>query len=163
MRANDYERAADLLNGALDRMPTERRLHRLRAEVESEASKDDVRRIVELTIAQAHELFPSSPFEALNMVRAALENMPGEKHLVGCERLLRRQIKAGPSDKFHFNTVQRARELIEARQLERAISILETYQSEAGHHPDMNALLVAARSELARRQRGDIIETTTRS
>jgi tetratricopeptide (TPR) repeat protein len=163
MRANDYDRAADLLNGALDRMPMERLLHRLRADVESEASKSDVRRIVEMTIAQAHELFPSSPFEALNMVRTALENMPGEKHLVGCERSLRRQIKAGASDTLHLDTVQKARELIDARQFERAISILETYQSEAGHNPDMNALLVAARSELARRERRDSIEAASRS
>jgi eukaryotic-like serine/threonine-protein kinase len=163
IRVDNYESAAELLNRALDRFPTERRLHRLRAEVDSEASKYDVKHIIELTIMHAQELFLSSPFEALNMVRTALENMPGEIQLMSCERSLRQQIKGSPSDKIHSDTVLQVRELIDARQFERAIGILETYQSEAGQRPDINALLLTARSEWARRQRGDIIEAVSRS
>jgi hypothetical protein len=92
LRNDDYDQAAELVDHALDNLPGEILLHRLRAEVEAGASQYDVRRIVDLAISQATELFADSPFEALAILANALDNMPGEDRLVACERSFRQQL-----------------------------------------------------------------------
>jgi serine/threonine protein kinase len=94
IRADAFEQAADLIDQALNRLPGEPLLHRLKAQVDAEASRYDVRRIVDLTIAQANELLASSPPEALRIVRTMLDNMPGEERLLALERSLRRRVEA---------------------------------------------------------------------
>jgi len=94
IRKDDYDQASDLVNRALDELPGEPLLHRLRAEVEAEASKYDVRRIVDIAVGQANELFASSPFEAFAVLAKALDNFPGDNRLVACEQALRRQLEA---------------------------------------------------------------------
>jgi serine/threonine-protein kinase len=89
-----YDEAANLVNHALDTLPNEMRLRLLRAEVDAEARKYDVRCVVDLTISQASELFVASPSEALSILQRALENMPGEERLAACEHLLRRQLQS---------------------------------------------------------------------
>ena len=92
LRNDDYDRAAELVDRALGDLPGEILLHRLRAEVDAGARQYDVRRIVDLAISQAKDLFAESPFEALAILANALDNMPGEDRLVACERLLRQQL-----------------------------------------------------------------------
>ncbi len=94
LRDDAYEEANQVVNRALGKLPGDPLLHRLKAEVEAEASKYDVRRIVDLAISQATELFPSSPLEALAVIEKMLENFPGDERLTACERSLRQQLKA---------------------------------------------------------------------
>ena len=94
MRADAYERASDLLSRALEKLPNETLLHLLKAEVDAEARKYDVRRVVDLVIAQAEESCASSPFEALAVLQKALDNIPGEERLIAYERSLREQLGA---------------------------------------------------------------------
>jgi serine/threonine-protein kinase len=89
-----YDQAADLINRALDTLPKEMLLHRLKAEVDAEARKYDVRCVVDLTISQATEIFVTSPIEALGILEKALDNIPGEERLVACERSLRLQLQS---------------------------------------------------------------------
>jgi tetratricopeptide (TPR) repeat protein len=91
-----YDTAADLVNRALHRLPSEILLHRLKADIDAEARRFDVRCIVDLTISQASELFVTAPYEALSVVRKALDNIPGEERLVACECSLRRQLDSRP-------------------------------------------------------------------
>lgn len=93
LRNDDYDQAAELVDGALVDLPGEILLHRLRAEVDAGARQYDVRRIVDLAISQANELFANSPFEALAVLANALNNMPGEDRLVASERSLRQQLE----------------------------------------------------------------------
>jgi eukaryotic-like serine/threonine-protein kinase len=160
IRTDNYEQAADLLNRALDRLPNETLLHRLKAEVDGEARKYDVRRIVDLTIAQANELSVTSPFEALSLVQKALESIPGEERLIGYERSLRQQLDSRRSEQLRADTVLKARELMDGRQFEKAIGVLEIFEVEAGHHPDVEALLTFARDEFSRQQRTELVGRT---
>lgn len=68
--------------------------HRLKAEVDAEARRYDVRRVVDLVIAQADEYRAGSPFEALAVLLKALGNIPGEERLITYERSLRQQVEA---------------------------------------------------------------------
>jgi hypothetical protein len=157
IRTDSYDQASDLLHRALERLPIETLLHRLKAEVDAEARKYDVRRLVDLAISQANELFASSPFESLSVLQKALEGIPGEERLVAYERSLRHQLEARRSEQLRAETVLKAHEMMSARQFQKAIGILETFQVELGQHPDVDGSLAFAREEQARQQRAELV------
>lgn len=160
MHNDAYDQASDLLNRALEKLPNETLLHRLKAEVDAEARKFDVRRIVDLAIGQANELFATSPFEALAVLQKALDNIPGDERLVAYELSLRQQLEARRSEQLRAETVLKARELLTDRNFEKAIGVLESFQVEFGQNSDVDGLLAFAREELARQQRSEAVSRT---
>ena len=160
IRNDAYDQASDLVNRALNRLPNEALLHRLKAEVAGEARKYDVRRIVDLSIAQANELFASSPFEALGVLQKTLENIPGEERLLAYERSLRQQLEARRSEQLREETVLKGQELMNGRHFDKAIGVLESFQVEFGNHPDVDGLLAFARGELAAQLRAEQVSRT---
>jgi len=93
LESDGLDQAADVVNGALGKLPGEPLLHRLKAEVEAAERQYDVRRIVDLAIAQANELFPRSPLDALAIIEKMQDNIPGDERLLACESSLRQQLK----------------------------------------------------------------------
>lgn len=89
-----YDEASGLVDGALDRFPDEVLLHRLKAELEAEERRYDVRQVVDLVIGEVDELFAHSPLEAMSVLEKALQNMPDEARLVAHESALRQQIES---------------------------------------------------------------------
>jgi serine/threonine-protein kinase len=158
LKAGSYDQAADLLNRALEKLPNETMLHRLRAEVDTEARKFEAKRFVDAAISQAKELFASSPLEALGILQKALDQMPGEERLVSYERSLRIQLDDLRVEQVRAGTLAKARELISAKQHDKAIGVLESFQIEFGQHADINDLLVFARDELANLKRSAMVE-----
>ena len=161
LRVDNYEQAVDLLNRAIDKLPAETTLHRMRVEVETAARKFDAKRFVDGAISTARELFPSAPLEALAGLQKAIESMPGEERLVSYERTLRQEYEAHRVEQQLGNTLRQARDLISERQYEKAITVLESYQLESGNQADVGDLLVFARNELAGKQRRMVVERTT--
>ena len=157
VKSDQYDQAADLLNRALDRLPNEALLHRLKAEVDAEARRFEVRRVVDGAISQANELFASSPFEALAILQKALEQVPGEERLVAYERSLRHQMEAQRSEQLRGKTILKARELLDAQQFDKAVVVLESFQVEFGQQDDVDQLLSFAREKLAAQQRVEIV------
>ena len=160
LRVDNYEQAVDLLNRAIDKLPTETTLHRMRVEVETAARKFDAKRFVDGAIAAAREQFPTAPLEALAGLQQAIEQMPGEERLVSYERTLRQEYDAKRVERLLADTLRKARDLISERQFDKAITLLESYQLESGNQSDVGDLLVFARNELAGRQRRTLVEST---
>ncbi len=158
LKDGSYDQAADLLNRALDKLPNETMLHRLKAEVDTEARKSETKRFVDAAISQAKELFPTSPLEALGILQKALDKMPGEERLVSYEHSLHHQLDDLRVEQVRAGTLLKARELISAKQHDKAIGVLESFQIEFGQHAEINDLLVFTRDELASLKRNAIIE-----
>jgi predicted Ser/Thr protein kinase len=158
LRTESFEQAADLLTRALERLPNEALLHRLKAEVDAEVGKIESKRFVEATIAQARELFANAPTEALSILQKALDRMPGDERLITYERSLRQQLDAMQVEQVRARTLTNARELMTARQFDKAVGVLESFQVEFGHHGDIDDLLTFARDEQKRLQRSQIVE-----
>jgi serine/threonine-protein kinase len=161
LRADNYEQAIDLLNRAIDKLPAETTLHRMRVEVETAARKFDAKRFVDGAITAARELFSSAPLDALARLQQAIEQMPGEERLVFYERTLRQEYDAHRVEQLLGETLRRARDLISERQFEKAITLLESYQLESGNQADIGDLLTFARNELAGKQRRTLVERTS--
>jgi hypothetical protein len=99
LKGDEYEKASGLLNHALDTFPDEVVLHRLKAEVEAEERRYDVRQVVDLVIAEVEELFAHSPIEAMSVLGKALDNMPDEARLIEYEFALRQQMESRRSER----------------------------------------------------------------
>jgi eukaryotic-like serine/threonine-protein kinase len=97
-KKDGFGEASGLVNRALDMFPDEVLLHRLKAEVDAEERRYDVRQVVDLVIAEAEELFERSPLEAMSVLETALDNMPGEARLIAHERALRQQMESRKSE-----------------------------------------------------------------
>jgi serine/threonine-protein kinase len=158
LRAGALDQAADLLGRAIEKLPNETTLHRLKSEVDAEAQKLEARRFVEAAISQARELFANSPAEALAVLQKALDRMPGEEQLIAYERSLRQQMDALKVEQVHAATLAKARDLLTGKQFDKAIGVLESFQLEYGRQADIEDLLAFARDEQTRLQRGLIIE-----
>jgi serine/threonine-protein kinase len=158
LRTESLDQAADLLNRALEKLPNETLLHRLKAEVDAEANKVEAKRFVEAAISQARELFANSPAEALTILQKALDRTPGDERLLTYERSLRQQLDALQVEQVRAGTLVNARELMAAKQYDKAVGVLESFQLEFGHHSDIDDLLAFARDEQTRLQRSSIID-----
>jgi serine/threonine-protein kinase len=158
LRTNALDQASDLLSRAIEKLPNETILHRLKAEVDSEAQKLEAKRFVEAAISQARELFASSPTGALAVLQEALDKMPGEEQLIAYERSLRQQMDALQLEQVHAATLLKARDLLNGKQYDKAIGVLESFQLEYGRQSDIEDLLAFARDEQTRLQRSVIIE-----
>lgn len=158
LRSDNYEQAVDLLNRAIDKLPAETMLHRLKMDVDAQARKFDAKRFVDGTVARARDLFATSPAEALSFIQNAIEEMPGEERLIACERSMRQQSDALRIEQLHSEALRKAREMIDAKQFDKAIGVLESFQVEFGNQADIEHLLAFAREELAGRQRRSTVE-----
>lgn len=158
LRTESLDQAADLLNRAIEKLPNETMLHRLKAEVDTEARKVEAKRFVENAISQARELFATSPREALAILQKALDRMPGEERLLAYERSLRQQLDTLQVEQVRADALLKARDLMAGKQYDKAIVVLESFQLEFGHHTDIDDLVAFARDEQVRLQRSLIID-----
>ena len=153
LRTESLDQAADLINRAIEKLPNETMLHRLKAEVDAEARKMEAKRFVETAISQARELFASSPTQALAVLQTALDRMPGDERLLSYERSLRQQLDVLQVEQVRADALLKAQELMAEKQYGKAIGVLESFQLEFGHQTDVDDLLAFARDEEKRLQR----------
>jgi serine/threonine-protein kinase len=151
--ADDYDRATDLVNRAVEQLPTEASLLQLKTRVAGQARQFRVKQLIDSTAAQAQEIFPRSPAEALQVVQRALEELPGEERLLGLEDSLRQRLRALETEEVRSRYLREAQDAIDRSQFEAAIRVLESYQLEFSDAAGVNELLDFARNELAKQQR----------
>jgi serine/threonine-protein kinase len=160
LRADDYERATELLTRAIDQLPGEDMLHRLKMEVDTAARKFDSIRFVDRALASAQQTFPSDPQRSLAILREALQQLPGDERLIACELSLRQQADVLQTKQLLSQALRSAREFFTAEQFDKAIDVLETYQLEHGNQADIDDLLSYSRRELAAQQRRMLVDRT---
>ena len=158
LRGAHYDQATDLITRALEKLPNEPILHSLQVEVETESRKYQTRKLVDSTIAKCRELFTTSPMEALSVLQEAMTRVPGDERLIAYERALRKDLDAVRSEQLLSSTMANARELLNARDYDKAISVLDSFQVEFGQNQDVENLLNYARTEQARIARASFVE-----
>jgi serine/threonine protein kinase len=151
--ADDYDRATELVNRAVEQLPSEPSLLQLKTRVAGEARKFRVKQLIDMAAAKAQEALATSPHEALGIVQRALQELPGEERLLALEDSLRQRLKNLQAEEVRGRYLREAQEAIDNRQFEKAVGILESYQIEFSDSTGVSALLDFARSELAQQQR----------
>jgi serine/threonine-protein kinase len=151
--AEDYERANELIERAVEKLPTESSLLQLKTRIALQVRKERERKLIEATAIQAQEKFLESPGEALLIVQRALQELPGAERLLALEESLRQRLKTAEKEVVRGRYLREAQQAIDRSEFEKAIEILESYQLEFADAEGVGELLEFARSEQAQKLR----------
>jgi serine/threonine-protein kinase len=146
------QQVAESIQGAMAEMPTESALFRLSAQVERLVRDQQNRRLVENTLLACKELRPR---EALDRVRQAQAQVPGEERLMSLEALLLEKIRQQTVDERRAEYLARARESLANQQYGEAVRVLELCDAEGIASSEILTLLDFAHNELRDRERID--------
>ncbi len=157
LAGEDYDRATDLVERAVQQLPSEASLLQLKTRVALQTRNYRARQFIATTVAKVQELFLESPNEALAVVQAALKELPGEERLLALEDSLLQRLKAAAKEETRSRYLRKAQDAMDKGQFEQAIEILESYQLEFLDSAGVSELLELARNDLAQRKRRELI------
>jgi len=160
LAAEQYERASELVERAVEQLPTESSLLQLKTRVTVIARQARSKRIVDTTSAKAQEMYLQSPGEALLIVQKALQELPGEERLLALEDSLRQRMKTLETEEVRGRYLREAQGAIDRNEFAKAVEILESYQLEFADAAGVGELLEYAKREQAQQQRRARIAST---
>jgi predicted Ser/Thr protein kinase len=160
LAAENYERATELVERAVEQLPTESSLLQLKTRVALQTRAYRTRHLIDTTAAKAQEVFLQSPGEALLIVQRALQELPGEERLLALEESLRQRLKAAEIEEVRSRYMREAQAAIDRGQFDKAIETLESYQLEFADAAGVGELLEYAKREVAQQQRRARIATS---
>ncbi len=149
----ELQRSLDLIQRALERLPTETVLLRLKGETEKKLKEESARKLVESTSLTVQTLFFSDPQEALSTVQDALTQLPGEPRLLALQERVVEQLKKANLEGLRSQYLKHAQEAIDSGKLDQAISTLETAALDCGESSEIAYLAEYARTEKASREK----------
>jgi predicted Ser/Thr protein kinase len=153
LAAEDFDRANELVDRAVEKLPTESSLLQLKSKVGLQTREFRRRKLIETTVAKAQEALVSAPGEALLIVQKALQELPGEERLLGLEHSLRQRLKAAEKEEIRGQYLREAQQAIDRSEFEKAAEVLESYQAEFADAAGVGELLDFARKQLAEQKR----------
>ena len=142
-----YERALTLIQRAQERLPGEAVLLQLKADAEAKQREQAAKKLVEATSLRVYDLFPTDPQAALNVVRQALEQIPGDARLIALEEKAVEQQKKATSGERKAQYMKQAQDAIDSKQFGQAVQTLETAAIEYADAPEIASLLAFAREQ----------------
>ena len=141
------ERALELINRSLERLPGEGVLLRLKAETQKRYEETSAQKLVEETSIRVQTLFFTAPQEALAVVQAALETMPGETRLLELQARVVEQLKRSNLEGLRSQHLKQAQTAVDGRNYTEAIRVLETAALDCGESAEVQSLLEYVKSE----------------
>jgi eukaryotic-like serine/threonine-protein kinase len=153
LHGENYDRATELVERALEQLPTESSLLQLKNRVALQTRAFRVRQLIDTTAARAQKAFLESPGEALLIVQKALQELPGEERLLALEESLRQRLKEAEIEEVRGRYLREAQGAIDRGEFDKAIEILESYQLEFSDAAGVGELLDFAKRELEQQRR----------
>ena len=148
--ASSYEeltRAAQLVDQALERMPTEPVLMKFKGNLARKLRESEVRHRVDEVVLRCRSLMETSPEEALKLVRDELQKVPGNERLLALQTSIAGQISERAQQQSRSDYLKRAHEALSGGRYLEALRILETCQKEGIFSPEIAELMEFARQE----------------
>jgi serine/threonine protein kinase len=139
----EIARAAQLVDQALGRMPTEPMLIKLKGQLR----EAEMRRRVDQLAVQCRGLLETSPDEALRLVRDELQQAPGNERLLALESSIAGQITQKDREQAIAQYLTRAHEALGSGKYVEALRLLESCQKEGLACPEITELMAFARHE----------------
>jgi len=144
----DFDRAQDRVNRALETLPSETLLLRLKTEIEQKKQEFESQQIVRSAILRAQDLLLEQPVNALKIVNEALGQVPGDESLLQFRSRLEEHLGQVRKEELRTQRLKRAHDAIEAGRFEAAIRELESGLAEGGTSEELESLLALAQSQL---------------
>jgi len=146
----ELNRAAQLVNQALERMPAEPSLIKLKGIVASRLRDDETRRRIDDLTARCRSVLEASPEEALKLVREALHDSPGNERLHALQSAIVARISDRKQEQVRAEYLTRAHEALTNGRYSDALRLLESCQKDGITSPEITELIDFARQEAAR-------------
>jgi eukaryotic-like serine/threonine-protein kinase len=153
LSAEDFERANELVERAVEKLPTESSLLQLKSKVALQTREFRRRKLIDSTVSKTQEMLVSAPGEALLIVQRALQELPGEERLLALEHSLRQRLKAAEKEEVRGQYLREAQQAIDRSEFEKAVEVLESYQLEFADAAGVGELLEFAKKQLAEQRR----------
>ena len=145
---------------ALQQLPAEPSLLKLKAQLNKQFNELQIRTRVEETVRRCYPLMENSPQEALSVVQEQLQELPAEERLLILQSAIEERLAHLKLEEARSRYMARAHEAIRSQRYREAVQVLEACHSEGIFSDEMTDLLEFARHEARRKERDALIETT---
>ena len=143
----ELTRAAQLVDQALERMPTEPILMKFKGHLARRLREVEIRRRVDQVALRCRDLMETSPAEALQLVRDELQHAPGNERLLALQAGIVGQISERSQEQSRAEYMTRAHEALSSGRYLEALHLLESCQKEGIFSPEIAELMDFARQE----------------
>ena len=143
----ELTRAAQLVDQALERMPTEPMLMKFKGSLARKLREAEVRRRVDEVALRCRNLMETSPEEALRLVREELQQARGNERLLALQSTIVSQISSRSLEQSRAEYLTRAHEALSNGRYLEALRILESCQKEGVFSSEIAELMEFARQE----------------
>jgi serine/threonine-protein kinase len=148
----DFGQAQDRVTRALESLPGEGLLVRLKVEIEFRRRAFDTQQIVRAAILRAQELFVNHPEQALQTIDNALAQAPGDETLLQSRARLEEHLRNIAATAARKEVLVDTQAALETRSYAEARRILEEAIRTLGPNEDFEQLLAVTRREQAERE-----------
>ena len=146
----ELTRAAKLVEQALERLPSEPSLIKLKGTLARKLRDQEIRRRVDELALRCRSLLESSPEEALKLVHQLLHEAPGNERLLALQSTILGHISERTQERTRAEYLQKAHQALSAGRYSEALRVLETCQKEGIVSPEITELMDFARQEADR-------------
>jgi len=143
----ELNRAAQLVDQALERMPTEPMLIKFKGQLR----EVEMRRRVDQLARHCRSVMDTAPEEALRLVHEELQRAPGNERLLALQSSIEGQISQRRQEQSLAQYLTRAHEALSSGKYVEALRLLESCQKEGISSPEIAELIDFARQEADRR------------
>ncbi len=143
----ELTRAVQLVDQALERMPTEPILMKFKGNLARKLREGEVRRRVDQVVLRCRGLMETSPEEALKLVREELQQAPGNERLLTLQSSIVGQMSERSLELSRAEYLTRAHEALSSGRYLEALRLLESCQREGIFSPEIAELMDFARQE----------------
>jgi serine/threonine-protein kinase len=146
----ELTRAAKLVEQALERLPSEPSLIKLKGSLARKLRDEEIRRRVDEVAVRCRSLIETSPEEALKLVHQLLHETPGNERLLALQSTILGHISERTQERARAEYLQKAHQALSSGQYTEALRLLETCQKEGIVSPEISELIDFARQEADR-------------
>jgi serine/threonine-protein kinase len=147
---DQLQRVVQLVNDALEHMPAEASLLKLKLQLDRQVREEENAHFVDQTIKACR---PLPPQEALEVVRQSLRRSPGNERLMMLESTLLERLKEKSREESRAAYMLQAREALNQQLYREAIDVLQRCQAEGLASEEISELLEVARRDAAEQDR----------
>jgi len=152
LACEEFVRAQDHVTRALEALPGEGLLLRLKVEVESRKRDFDTRQAVRAAILKAQELFVDHPEQALQAIQAGLEQAPGDETLLRSRARLEGLLRNNAANAARKEALLKAHAALENKTYSEARRVLEESIRALGSNEHFEHLLALTKREQAQQE-----------
>jgi eukaryotic-like serine/threonine-protein kinase len=149
---------SQLIHQALERMPAEPMLIKLKGHVARQLREQEVRRRVDELAVRCRSLMETAPEDALKLVRRALEEAPSNERLLALQTTITAHMTARNQEQLRAQYLTRAHEALSTGRYTDALRLLESCQKEGLSSPEIAELIDFARQEADRGMKSSQIQ-----